>query len=189
MFRCLRQVCMAYIHAPCRFVKRRLSPHFQACVSSHPSPATRIDSLPSSEWVRPLLQLIVVCTTWKQPLVIKLNKPDEGWQPFADVARNAELRFVRAGVSIEEARFNWFRHALSDKLMLASDAVQTHSPCTHMKHALHLECFWRIKRTNWWAPLLRLGNLKTLGCLVGKLTHAPVITRLTPQRVGSSVES
>jgi len=37
--------------------------------------------------------------------------------------------------------------------------------------------------------LLWLGNFKTSGCLVGRLTCAPATTRLTLQLVGFSVES
>jgi len=37
--------------------------------------------------------------------------------------------------------------------------------------------------------LLWLGNFKTSGFLVGRLTCAPATTRLSPQVVGISVES
>jgi len=37
--------------------------------------------------------------------------------------------------------------------------------------------------------LLLLGNFKTSGCLVRRVTYAPATARLTPQQVGISVGS
>ena len=49
----------------------------------------------------------------KQSLVLKLNKPDDNHLPTW--FENAESRFLSAGVSTEEDRFNLFRDALSDE--------------------------------------------------------------------------
>jgi len=71
--------------------------------------------------------------------VLKLNKPDDNHLPTW--FENAESRFLSAGVSTEENRFNLFRDALSDEQTNAwgkfvSDAARTHSPYTHVKNAL-----------------------------------------------------
>jgi len=75
----------------------------------------------------------------KQSLVLKLNKPDGNHLPTW--FENAESRFLSAGVSTEEDRFNLFRDALSDEQAnvggkFASDAARTHSPYTLVKNAL-----------------------------------------------------
>ena len=73
----------------------------------------------------------------KQSLMIKLKKPDDNHLPTW--FENAESRFLSAGVSTEEDRFNLFRDALSDEHAwgkFVSDAAGTHSPYTHVKNAL-----------------------------------------------------
>ena len=71
--------------------------------------------------------------------MLKLNKPEDNHLPTW--FENAESRFLSAGVSTEEDRFNLFRDALSDEQANAwgkfvSDAARTHSPFTHVKNAL-----------------------------------------------------
>jgi len=71
--------------------------------------------------------------------VIKLSKPNDNHLPTW--FENAESRFLSAGVSTEEDRFNLFCDALSDEQANAwgkfvSDAARMHSPYTQVKHAL-----------------------------------------------------
>jgi len=73
-----------------------------------------------------------------KPVGQKIGCPSDD-NHFPTWFENAESRFRRAGVSTEEDRFKLFRDALFDEQANAWEkfvSAKTHSPCTHMQHAL-----------------------------------------------------
>jgi len=113
----------------------------------------------------------------KQSLVLKLHKPDDNHLPMW--FEIAESRFLSAGVCTEEDRFNLFGDALSDEQAnvwgkFVSDAARTHSPYTHVKHAL-------IKRYERRAHhrLFEIHNL----CLKDGGSYVDFVDKKSPQRV------
>ena len=68
----------------------------------------------------------------------KIGGPSDD-NDFPTWFENAESRFPSAGVSTEEDRFELFRDASSDEQANPWEkfvSSKTHSPYTHMKHAL-----------------------------------------------------